>query len=529
MRRPNVLVIMTDQHRADHLGCYGNVVVQTPHIDGLAARGTLFERCYVTSPSCMPNRASFMTVRMPSLHGVRQNGIPLPQRNRTFVEIMRMAGYRTALIGKSHLQNMQDLPPRLPAAVETQRQRLSGCEEAHKESLAEAWYEQELPSRWRDSTHRIDAPFYGFDHVELCDDHGDLAFGDYERWLRERLPDADRLRGPENASPAPDFVAPQAWRTRLPVELYPSSYVAERTEAYLAERAKDKQPFFVLCSFPDPHHPFTPPGHYWDMYDPADIALPPSFSHPAEHAPPHLAWLRRERTTGAAPLKSHRVFSVTERETREAIALTYGMITMVDDMVGRILKTLHDNALADHTVVIFTSDHGDLMGDHGLMLKGPLHYEGLIRVPLVVVDPQRPGRSCSDALCSTMDISETILDRAGLAGPNGTQGRSLLGILDGGNTAGRDGLIIEEETPRVFLGFDRPIRLRTLITPDDRRLSFYAGSGFAEIYDRRLDPHEFHNLWQRSDAQAQRTELVEQMASLVIELADRSPHPTRLA
>jgi arylsulfatase A-like enzyme len=163
------------------------------------------------------------------------------------------------------------------------------------------------------------------------------------------------------------------------------------------------------------------------------------------------------------------------------------------------------------------------------MLKGPLHYEGLIRVPLVIADPQRPHRSRSDALCSTLDLSETILDSAGLAGPNGTQGRSLLGILDGSNSAGRDGLIIEEETPRVFLGFERPIRLRTLITRDDKRLSFYAGCGFAEIYDRREDPHEFYNLWQRSDAQAQRTELVETMAGLVIELADRSPHPTRLA
>jgi arylsulfatase A-like enzyme len=150
-------------------------------------------------------------------------------------------------------------------------------------------------------------------------------------------------------------------------------------------------------------------------------------------------------------------------------------------------------------------------------------------VPLVVADPQRPGRSRSDALCSTIDVSETILDRVGLAGPNGTQGRSLLGILDGSNTALRDGVIIEEETPRVFLGFEQPIRLRTLVTADNKRLSFYAGSGFAEVYDRQLDPHEFSNLWQRSDAQAQRAALVEQMASLVIELADRSPHPTRLA
>ena len=111
MRQPNILLIMTDQHRADHLGCYGNRQVRTPHIDGIASKGTVFDRFYVASPICMPNRSTLMTGRMPSLHGVRHNGIPLRLGDTTFATLLGARGYRTALIGKSHLQNMQDIPP----------------------------------------------------------------------------------------------------------------------------------------------------------------------------------------------------------------------------------------------------------------------------------------------------------------------------------------------------------------------------------------------------------------------------------
>lgn len=232
VKRQNILIFMTDQQRADHLSCAGNTVLRTPNIDSIAARGVLFDRCYVASPSCMPNRSSFMTMRMPSLHGVRQNGIPLPRKNRTFVDVLRTAGYRTAMIGKSHLQNMQDLPPRLPPAAPSSRKRVDGFEEAHDETLNQAFYEQELPSRWVDPEHRINAPFYGFDHVELCNDHGDLTFGDYDRWLASQCSNAEQLRGQEYAKAAPDLIAPQAWRTRLPEDLYSTSYIAERTEAF---------------------------------------------------------------------------------------------------------------------------------------------------------------------------------------------------------------------------------------------------------------------------------------------------------
>src|SRR4051812_48866655 len=259
--RPNFLFIITDQHRADHLGCYGNAVVQTPNIDGLAHGGTRFDRFYVATPICMPNRATLMTGRMPSLHGARQNGIPLSLEATTFVDLLAAAGYRTALIGKSHLQSMS------PAAPEIGMPKPDPSLASPPEQLREAVkgrhgrYDQELAPNWADPDHALTLPHYGFQHVELCVNHGDKVVGHYSRWLAERRPDWKALRGRENQLPGNVYSCPQAWRTAVPAELYPTSYVAERAAAYVeahAARGTD-EPFFLQCGFPDPHHPFTPP------------------------------------------------------------------------------------------------------------------------------------------------------------------------------------------------------------------------------------------------------------------------------
>ena len=179
--------------------------------------------------------------------------------------------------------------------------------------------------------------------------------GTYTGWLRERRPDADKLRGPQNQL-AHDYKLPQAWRTSLPEELYPTSYVVERTLAYLEDHARRREaaPFFVQCSFPDPHHPFTPPGRYWDMYKPQDMALPESFRLGNRKLPPHAAHLIAERDAGTRKADAQAAFAVTEQEAREAIALTFGMIAMIDDGMTRILKRLDDLGLAQNTVIVFT-------------------------------------------------------------------------------------------------------------------------------------------------------------------------------
>src|SRR6266545_901878 len=142
--RPNFLFLITDQHRADHLGCYGNAIVRTPHIDSIAARGVTFDKFYVANPICMPNRATYMTGRMPSVHGVRHNGLPLSLDAVVFTDILRAAGYRTALIGKSHLQNMEDMAPMLTAEVRPDRARIDALSEARHSRIDGPEYEQEV-------------------------------------------------------------------------------------------------------------------------------------------------------------------------------------------------------------------------------------------------------------------------------------------------------------------------------------------------------------------------------------------------
>lgn len=533
MQRPNVLLIITDQHRADHLGCYGNGTVRTPNIDGLARRGWTADRFYVASAICMPNRATLMTGRMPSVHGVRHNGISLSLDETTFPEVLRAGGYRTALIGKSHLQHMTDDPPVEPGPDQRRSDRMPpyALREARHRDPDTSKYDQESPLRWRDPAHEMQLPFYGFDDVELCIGHGDLVDGAYGRWLRARLPDADRLRGRDGAARSPEIVAPQAWRTRIPSELYPTSYVEQKTIEWLSSHVAgaDRRPFFVQCSFPDPHHPFTPPGTYWEMYDPADIALPESFRAVDAHSPPHLRALHEERDSGKAFKNGQAVFACNERETREATALTYGMIAMIDDSVGRILAHLKQLGIAGDTIVIFTSDHGDFMGDHQLMLKGPLHYDGVIRTPFIWYDPRQPayGRR-SSTLTSTIDIAPTVLESADCEPFNGIQGRSLLRVIRGEEAQPRETLLIEEESQRVQMGFQHRTRVRTLLS-DRYRLSVYDGVRWGELYDRFDDPNELVNRWSDPASSHVREELGIALVQAMIGVSETSPHPKTIA
>lgn len=529
-KRPNFLLIVTDQHRADHLGCYGNAVVQTPNIDRLASTGTRFDRFYVATPICMPNRATLMTGRMPSLHGARQNGIPLSLSATTFVDIMRAAGYDTALIGKCHLQSINGnrpvvgMPDPNPKHIPPSEHLL----EADKTLMHHGRYDQELPSTWeREPEFEPTLPYYGFNRVELAIGHGDKAVGHYGRWLEARHPDSDSLRGAKNQLPGNDYVAPQAWRTRIPEELYPTTFVAERTMDYLERHSRSDrtQPFFLQCSFPDPHHPFTPPGKYWNMYDPRTISLPSSFSVGERSIPPHLQKLYEERNLNKSNRDGQRTFAVTERETREAIALTYGMITMIDDAIGAILARIEMLGLASETVVVFTSDHGDFMGDHQLLLKGALHYRGLVRVPFIWSDPSAAIKGIvSSGLGGTLDIASSILDRASLAGYNGMQGTSLLPAIEG-NAAGCDSLLIEEHQRRGYMGFANNFRARSLIT-QDYRLTLYEGVEWGELYNFTNDPDELINLWEARDSQTIRRNLTERLARKMMNLAETSPLAT---
>lgn len=514
-RRKSVLLFVADQLRADHLGCYGNAQIRTPAIDSLAARGVVFTNYHAANPICMPNRASMLTGRMPSVHGVRRNGIPLPMAERTFVQTLKESGYRTALVGKAHFQ---------PYGV--------GRIEPPDSALARSdphWphgYRQEDLARWRKEPRPLSGAYYGFDDVAMCLYHGDAVGGDYAAWLEKAHPGSAALIGPGNALPPDGRHCRDAWRTRVPEELYSTSYISEQACQWLAAHARqgddDRAPFFLMCSFPDPHHPFTPPGKYWDMYDPDAVRLPATFDRASEH--PLIQHIHRVSGAGQALPSNHHPFAPDAREARTAIALTYGLISLLDRAVGDICRTLQTLGLADDTVIGFTSDHGDMMGDHGVFLKGPMHFRGLTRVPMIWVDPQGGGTASRiEATRSTVDLAPTILDAAGLTPHLGCQGRSWLADL-GASAPDDEYRLIETESATLTFGRPAPFKLRTIVN-SRWRLTRSADDGLCELHDVRADPGESVNLWNDAGFQDIRRELSDILLARVMDAADTSPPP----
>ncbi|MEM7522386.1 MAG: sulfatase-like hydrolase/transferase, partial [Pseudomonadota bacterium] len=255
---------------------------------------------------------------------------------------------------------------------------------------------------------------------------------------------------------------------------------------------------------------------YWDMYDPADVTLPASF---AKSDLPPVRAMRDALANGSDPRDNQSPFAVTEDEARAIIALTYGMITMIDDAVGRVFARLEALDLAEDTVVIFTSDHGDYMGDHGLMLKLLLHYQSIIRVPFIWRDPGQAAAGVAEpSLASSIDIASTILARAGVQGFNGMQGRDLFADPP------PEAIIVEEDSQRSMIGFERPQRVRTIVTAR-HRMSLREGEDWSELYDLAADPHEMRNLYDDPAAADMRRDVTEAMLRRMIQLQDRAPLP----
>jgi arylsulfatase A-like enzyme len=519
VRRPNFLVLVTDQQRADWLGCYGHPVLRTPHIDALAARGTRFEDFHTAMPVCMPNRASLLTGRYPSVHGLRSNGCVLSQRANTFVDVLAAGGYRTAAIGKSHLQPFTGEPPKGGPGFETG-------------PIAEAWkqdpvsYAEEEPATYAgDHFHTIRTPYYGYQHVEMVTGHGDRCGGHYGQWFRRTHANWRELHDPANELPH-NYRCPQAYRTPVPEDSYPTAWIRDRAADWLRAQAGDGAPFFAFVSFPDPHHPFNPPGRYWSLYEPGQFEICLPFE--AHHNPPLPLRVLRERWERGEPAETMQAaFYADEQALREAMALTAGMTAMIDDAVGDVLAALQDSGRAEETIVIFTSDHGDYLGDFNLLLKGALPMRGITRVPFIWSDPESPTPRTSAALASTIDISATVLDQAGLRPYWGMQGQSLIDCLQQDVTP-RDALLIEHHDGGARMGFTEPARVRCLLT-DRWRLTVYKNEEWGELYDRKSDPGETSNLWSDAEHSSVRAELTGRLIHEMISAMEESPRAKRLA
>ena len=518
-KRPNFLFIITDQQRADWLGCYGHPVLKTPNIDSIAARGTVFENFHVASPVCMPNRASLLTGRYPSLHGLRYNGCTLPTNTNTFVNVLADAGYHTAAIGKSHLQPFTAMAPMGKTAEEIGE-------------MPEAWqvervkdYEEE-PANYQGATrYDIKLPYYGYQHVDMVTSHGDQCGGHYGQWFKENAPDWKALHDPENQL-AHDYSCPQAYRTPIPEDLYPTAYIRDRAIDYITSCADENAPFFTFVSFPDPHHPFNPPGKYWDMYNPNDFEV--SLPYDAHKNPtPPMQWLHKNWKGDGGQTTPQTAMMLDDQQIKEAMALTAGMMAFIDDAVGDIIAALEASGQLDNTVICYNADHGDYMGDYNMLLKGALPFRSITRVPFIWSDPDARRQTRSDALCSTVDLAATILDRAGLKTFNGNQGQSFLPAIKA-----QDGLrheaLIEYNDGGKRLGFEEPARVRSLVTAE-WRLTIYRDQDWGELYDLKADPNETDNLWDTADHQDTRAHLTNRLAHHLIAQMDESPCADRLA
>lgn len=459
--RPNVLLIMTDQHRWDALGSYGNSVIRTPHIDSLASGGVRFTECWSQHPVCMPARASLFTGRYPSVHGVRSNGVPLPRSEITMAQVFAENGYRTGGAGKFHFI------PHYP-------------------------YRSPLPTM---DTHP--GPYYGFQEFHLGEDG---RSGEHWMWIKENYPQHDKT---------PDH--------EIPVELHNSYWSASHTIDFMRTCVGQAQPFFAFCSFVDPHHGYNPPSPYREMYKASDMPRP--IRREGEHAGklPYVKELL-ENSKSWMDRRDHHV------------AQYYGEVTFIDDSVGRLLKALDDFGLRGNTIVVFTVDHGDLLGDHDLFFKGPQHYRGCANLPLMVSWPgQAKAGKVAGGLVQQIDIFPTLTELAGLPSTPGVQGRSQAPVIttDSQDT-GYESVLIEYAISGVTtaeIPAGHTPDLYTIRTPE-WRMSYYPDHQAGELYDLTGDPDELHNRWSDRTLEDVRRRLKDHLLDRVLQ--SRDPLPARV-
>jgi arylsulfatase A-like enzyme len=480
----NVIFIITDQQRGDHLGCAGNPILKTPHIDQLAREGMRFRKAYVANPTCMPNRASIMTGLYPNMC-VRSFGVNLPGDIPTFSGVLREQGYVTKAIGKMHLHFWSNKVDRSNRSAE----------------YVNGWFNEKTHNQMVEN---FPKPFYGFDEVDLVVGHGDCCNGHYEDWVAERAPEYIPTIKELGGKILSDIYR----KSPIPEELYPTSYLTERAVDFLERYGKGNyggKPFLLKVSYPDPHHPCTPPGKYAEMYKPEDMELPSSFDD--------LQAVKKHKFIGPRcdhPFLGKMMLRTSnEEETRNFISHTYGMITMIDDSVGQILGTLDKLGLTDDTMIVYTSDHGDMMGDHGMILKGPLPFNGILNVPLIWKVPgvTKPG-TVSDALVSAVDLAPTILNLCHIdpkAQSPDMQGVDITPVLKDPDAKVRESCFIEIDEADNGLAKAMPIvteafgnmemRIKYLVT-GRYSLTIYNGlKGYGDLFDRQNDPDELNNLW----------------------------------
>lgn len=469
MSRPNILVLMADQHRADILGCAGDPVVRTPNIDRLAAEGLRFENMHCQGPLCMPARASFLTERYVRDHGVFENRWPVPTSMPTFLDCLRHVGYHTACIGKMHLwihgQRAAD-----GARVTTDtRQRTS------------------------------DMIGYGFDEpietvgklaqVGIGTEYGDYLrshdlFGTYRDWVRQRMYGGGVQTERETL---PNWAASSI---PLPAEHYIDAWHGDRVARWIEEYDRD-EPWFLWVGFPGPHDPWDAPAEYVDLYRQTAMPMPATLRRPdiPESGPFHdfLSYWVWKHSNSA---------TFTDDQVQEVRRHYYADITVIDDAVGKIRGALERTSQANDTWIIYTSDHGEMMGEHRMLMK-MVFYEPAVKVPFIIRPPEGTTAEAFGDLVEHVDVPATIRQIAGADGPDAFEGRSLLDA-DGSPTRLRRPVVHSEN---YGMGMVRTERHK-LVFHEDTLLP-------GQLFDLDQDPSEDHNLVSEPEAASIVSELME--------------------
>ena len=448
-----------------------------------------------------------LTGLYPLTHGVIDNGIDLPAASGDagFAGQLGAAGYDTAFIGKAHFSSYNTF-------------NATGTPECHLSSMnyGDDWF----------------GPYMGFGKVQLAvlgHELMEMASAPkglhYERWLRAGPDGEERLRQYGTKLP-PDVGALQTWNSALPVSWHHSSWIADRTIEYL-QVADSDAPFCLWASFADPHMPFDCPEPWSRLYHPDEVDLPVVRGRDFSRRPWwHRAYVEDKSVDPDldAAMKDHslsltrlprrngraRNYDDSERQLRHTIANYYGMISLIDHNVGRIVSELDRLNLAEDTLVIFCSDHGDWLGDHGMMLKGPMFYEGLLRVGLMAKGPGVVSQRTVTEPVANTDLAATILDFAGVSPAYPMHSRSLKPLLCNGDIERRDFAYGEWNLNPDHWGLDLQLRV---VRTQRYKLTLEVNSGAGELYDLDDDPHEIQNLFDDSSAATVRAELLAMIAS----------------
>lgn len=502
--QPNILLITTDEQHCRTLGIYGNPVVRTPHLDALGRDGVIFDRAYCANPLCSPSRSSILTGQYPANHGCWTVGVKLPKTTPSVAQILAQNDYNTAALGKMHFQ------PCDPGPGKTSEE--AGQYERNEHDF-DTWH----------------GPYYGFQEAQLATGHtvNPVSHGlHYGKWLRRNNVDIKKYFD-DVASAVRQESKWEDTLWNLPLEYHNSVWTADITIDFLKRQAKSDRPFFAWTSFQDPHDPYRVPNPYHDRYRPEDVLPLVKKEGEMEDKPPHYkqffygtdpSWLFDMEDDYKSVPGGYEYWTAAKDfpEYRHRLwnACVYGMVNLIDDQVGRILAALAELGMAENTLVVFTSDHGDCMGNHYFWFKGPFHYEDIVRVPLIARWPagiRKTGRT--SALISLIDLAPTFLNAAGIEVSKTTDGRSILPVFSNAAESIRDICVVENRCTRTTL-------YALTVINEQYKATFYEGKQYGELFDLKNDPNEFVNLWEKREYDQRRF----QLAAALISERMRSEH-----